>query len=77
MNNVKDFDIRLEYYTKRRNHLIKHGVKSKHISSDKVNTLTIKNLIEKYNKEHPETPFIREGETNQKNTEVNMSYSGK
>ena len=31
-----------------RNHLIKHGVKSKHISSDKVNTLTIKNLIEKY-----------------------------
>ena len=31
-----------------RNHLIKHGVKSKHVSSDKVNTLTIKNLIEKY-----------------------------
>ena len=31
-----------------RNHLIKHGVKSKHISSDKVNTLTTKNLIEKY-----------------------------
>ena len=31
-----------------RNHLIKHGMKSKHVSSDKVNTLTIKNLIEKY-----------------------------
>jgi FkbM family methyltransferase len=33
------------------NHLLKHGVKKNHIIKDKVNSLSIKNLINKYNLE--------------------------
>ena len=41
-----------------KNHLIKHNVKSKHISSDKVNTLTIKSLIEKHHINNFDLLFI-------------------
>jgi len=39
-------------------HLLKHNVKSKHISSDKVNSLTIKSLVEKYNINNIDLLFI-------------------
>ena len=41
-----------------KNHLIKHNVKSKHISSDKVNTLTIKSLMEKHHINNFDLLFI-------------------
>ena len=41
-----------------KNHLIKHGVKLKHILSDKVNTLTIKSLIQKYKIDNFDLLFI-------------------
>jgi len=58
-NNLKFYDDHVAGISSfDKKHLLKHNVKDKHISTEKVNTLTIKSLIEKHNLKDIDLLFV-------------------
>jgi FkbM family methyltransferase len=58
-NNLKDYDEHIKGINSfDKNHLIKHGVKSKHIIKKKINCISILNLLEKYNISNLDILFV-------------------